>query len=107
MAGKHTVEVDLTPLIRRSSNYIVKTDKNTVFFINVCRPLLPVPGLACTGGPSVCMTYIKNGNYYEEKVHHMNIYITLILDLRGSKMVDFFSPVLVISFLFIFLYNDK
>ncbi|KDR13631.1 Cation-independent mannose-6-phosphate receptor [Zootermopsis nevadensis] len=60
--------VNLTPLIRLDHNYKVQAQNDTVFYINVCHPLLPVQGLNCPGGSSACVARLHNGNLIEEKV---------------------------------------
>ncbi|XP_069700006.1 cation-independent mannose-6-phosphate receptor isoform X2 [Periplaneta americana] len=59
--------VDLSPLMRLDGNYRVNAANDTVFFINVCHPLFPVPGLSCTGGSSACIAKIHNGALTNEK----------------------------------------
>lgn len=53
--------IDLTPLIHWSGYYtatddaVEQNDNSPDFYINVCRPLNPIPGVTCPPGASVCM----------------------------------------------------
>jgi hypothetical protein len=60
--------ISLTPLMRLDENYRVQVSNDTVVYINVCRPLLPVKGLSCFGGSSACIASLHNGNLIDEKV---------------------------------------
>jgi len=60
--------INLTPLIRLDHNYKVQIQKDTVLFINVCHPLLPVQGLNCPGGSSACIARHHNGSLTDVKV---------------------------------------
>ncbi|KOC59527.1 Cation-independent mannose-6-phosphate receptor, partial [Habropoda laboriosa] len=60
-------EVNLSSLIKSTSNYIIKVNK-TEFHINVCRPLVPVPGLTCAHGSAVCKTSLSSDKEYINEV---------------------------------------
>lgn len=60
-------EINLSSLIKSTSNYIVKVNK-TEFHINVCRPLVPNPGLTCVHGSAVCKTSLGPYNEYVNEV---------------------------------------
>ncbi|KAH8310714.1 hypothetical protein KR044_002717, partial [Drosophila immigrans] len=69
--------VDLTPLINANENYEARIDlppkdaqrlaKNTKFFLNVCRPLVPTYQLGCAGGSGACMAKMSAANAPEEE----------------------------------------
>jgi hypothetical protein len=65
---KDSPPISLTPLIRLDENYKVQVGNDTVAYINVCRPLLPVQGLSCFGGSSACIAHIHNDSLIDEKV---------------------------------------
>lgn len=67
-ASNDSEPVNLTPLIRLDHNYKVQVQNDTVVYINVCRPLLPVEGLNCLGGSSACIAHLHNGKLTNEKV---------------------------------------
>ncbi|KAI4488792.1 hypothetical protein M0802_011302 [Mischocyttarus mexicanus] len=62
-------EINLTPLIRSTSNYIVKIN-NTVFHINVCQPLVNTSGLKCVHGSAICKASLNANN---EQVNEVNL----------------------------------
>ncbi|XP_038659271.1 cation-independent mannose-6-phosphate receptor isoform X2 [Scyliorhinus canicula] len=55
--------IDLSPLIRKSGYYSAEDediaadghDDSPDFYINICQPLNPVPGVTCPPGSAVCM----------------------------------------------------
>nr|XP_046229339.1 cation-independent mannose-6-phosphate receptor [Scatophagus argus] len=53
--------IDLTPLIHVSGYYtatddaVDQSDDSPDFYINVCQPLNPIPGVTCPPGAAVCM----------------------------------------------------
>lgn len=53
--------IDLTPLIHRSGYYtatddaVEQSDESPDFYINICRPLNPIPGVSCPTGAAICM----------------------------------------------------
>lgn len=53
--------IDLTPLIHVSGYYtatdeaVDQGDETPDFYINICQPLNPIPGVTCPPGASVCM----------------------------------------------------
>ncbi|KAM3602400.1 uncharacterized protein V6R79_003255 [Siganus canaliculatus] len=53
--------IDLTPLIHGTGYYTATDDaldqgeKSPDFYINVCQPLNPIPGVTCPAGAAVCM----------------------------------------------------
>ncbi|KAG5846630.1 hypothetical protein ANANG_G00117010 [Anguilla anguilla] len=52
--------IDLTPLIHKTGFYTatdedLSKDLSPDFYINICQPLNPIPGVACPPGTSVCM----------------------------------------------------
>ncbi|XP_076612208.1 cation-independent mannose-6-phosphate receptor [Chaetodon auriga] len=53
--------VDLTPLIHVSGYYtaadeaVEQSDESPDFYINICQPLNPIPGVSCPPGAAVCM----------------------------------------------------
>jgi len=65
---KDSPPISLTPLMRLDENYKVQVGSDTVVYINVCRPLLPVQGLSCLGGSSACSARIHNDSLIDEKV---------------------------------------
>ena len=47
----------MTPLISESGHYVAVSDiagEKASYFINVCRPLEPIQGIACPAGAAVC-----------------------------------------------------
>ncbi|XP_029053716.1 cation-independent mannose-6-phosphate receptor isoform X1 [Osmia bicornis bicornis] len=60
-------EINLSSLIRSTNNYVVKVNK-TEFHINICRPLVPVPGLTCAHGSAGCKASISPTNEYVNEV---------------------------------------
>ncbi|CAK8672502.1 unnamed protein product [Clavelina lepadiformis] len=49
--------IDMTPLISESGHYVAVSDiagEKASYFINVCRPLEPIQGVACPAGAAVC-----------------------------------------------------
>ncbi|XP_012144587.2 lysosomal enzyme receptor protein [Megachile rotundata] len=60
-------EINLSSLISSTSNYVVKVNK-TEFHINICRPLVPKPGLTCTHGSAVCKASLNANNDYINEV---------------------------------------
>jgi len=65
---KDSQPISLTRLIRLDENYKVQVSSDTVIYINVCRPLLPVQGLSCLGGSSACIASLHNDILIDEKV---------------------------------------
>ncbi|EDW16577.1 cation-independent mannose-6-phosphate receptor isoform X1 [Drosophila mojavensis] len=69
---------DITPLINNYENYEARVAlpdnqqqqvaKNTKFFLNVCRPLVPKYQLGCAGGSAVCMAKMSAAGSPEEEV---------------------------------------
>ncbi|KAH8381501.1 hypothetical protein KR093_006865, partial [Drosophila rubida] len=69
--------VDLTPLINADENYEARIElppkdaqrlaKNTKFFLNVCRPLVPKYQLGCAGGSGACMAKMSAANAPEDE----------------------------------------
>ncbi|XP_041660412.1 cation-independent mannose-6-phosphate receptor [Cheilinus undulatus] len=53
--------IDLTPLIHVSGYYratddaVDQSDESPDFYINICQPLSPIPGVDCPPGAAVCM----------------------------------------------------
>ncbi|PNF28080.1 hypothetical protein B7P43_G12251 [Cryptotermes secundus] len=66
-ARSDTAPINLTPLVRLDHNYKVQIRNDTVVYINVCHPLLPVQGLSCAGGSSACVAHLQNGSLTDEK----------------------------------------
>ncbi|XP_023172592.2 cation-independent mannose-6-phosphate receptor isoform X2 [Drosophila hydei] len=68
---------DITPLINNNDNYEARVElpasqqqqlaKNTKFFLNVCRPLVPKYQLGCAGGSAVCMAKMSAAGAAEEE----------------------------------------
>ncbi|XP_029676718.1 cation-independent mannose-6-phosphate receptor isoform X1 [Formica exsecta] len=56
-------EINLTPLIQSTNNYIVKAN-GTEFHINICRPLVPTRGLTCAHGSAACKVSVNSKNEY-------------------------------------------
>ncbi|XP_043497869.1 cation-independent mannose-6-phosphate receptor isoform X1 [Polistes fuscatus] len=54
-------EINLTPLIRSTSNYIVNIN-STVFYINVCQPIVKNTGLECEHGSAICKASLNANN---------------------------------------------
>lgn len=59
-------QMDLSSLIRTSQNYRVDLPDKRVFFINVCRPLLPQTGLNCGAGAAACVARKMTSTLIEE-----------------------------------------
>ncbi|XP_062124359.1 cation-independent mannose-6-phosphate receptor isoform X1 [Drosophila sulfurigaster albostrigata] len=95
--------VDLTPLVNANDNYEARIElppkeaqrlaKNTKFFLNVCRPLVPKYQLGCAGGSGACMAKISAANAPEEeqslgfplvKLSALNDTAAELLYLRGD-----------------------
>ncbi|KAK7907744.1 hypothetical protein WMY93_016356 [Mugilogobius chulae] len=57
--------IDLTPLIHWSGHYtatddaVEQSDSSPDFYINICRPLNPIPGVPCPTGAAVCVDPVK------------------------------------------------
>ncbi|KAM8706232.1 hypothetical protein ACLKA7_010498 [Drosophila subpalustris] len=78
-SGSNSEElVDLTPLINPNENYEARVElkskaaqelmpKNTKFFLNVCRPLVPKYQLGCAGGSGACMANMSSAGAPEEE----------------------------------------
>ncbi|XP_034487896.1 cation-independent mannose-6-phosphate receptor isoform X2 [Drosophila innubila] len=77
-SGSNSEElVDLTPLINANENYQAIVDpkskaaqqlpKDTKFFLNVCRPLVPKYQLGCAGGSGACMAKMSSAGAPEEE----------------------------------------
>lgn len=53
--------IELTPLIRATGYYaatdeaVDPSDESPDFYINICQPLNPIPGVSCPPGAAVCM----------------------------------------------------
>uniref|UniRef100_A0A8C4YYE4 Insulin-like growth factor 2 receptor n=1 Tax=Gadus morhua TaxID=8049 RepID=A0A8C4YYE4_GADMO len=47
--------IDLSPLIHATGYYSNEDDGIPDFYINICEPLNPIPGVACPPGTTVCM----------------------------------------------------
>ncbi|KAH8417772.1 hypothetical protein KR222_005746 [Zaprionus bogoriensis] len=75
--GGSLQSVDLTPLINANENYEARIElppkmaqlvpKNTKFFLNVCRPLVPKYQLGCAGGSGACMAKMSAAGAPEEE----------------------------------------
>ncbi|XP_043930853.1 cation-independent mannose-6-phosphate receptor [Protopterus annectens] len=54
-----TSVIDLSPLVRKTSYYTADdeemSDKTPDFYISICQPLNPIPGVVCPPGSFVCM----------------------------------------------------
>ncbi|KAK2588804.1 hypothetical protein KPH14_001679 [Odynerus spinipes] len=61
-------EINLTPLIRSTNNYIVKAN-GVIFYINICRPLIPAPGLKCAHGSAICKVSLNSNDEPIEEVN--------------------------------------
>nr|XP_050868937.1 cation-independent mannose-6-phosphate receptor isoform X2 [Vespula vulgaris] len=61
-------EVTLDSLISSTNNYIVQINR-TVFYINVCRTIIPTPGLNCTHGSGICKASLNANNELVEEVN--------------------------------------
>ncbi|MGH0143919.1 UNVERIFIED_CONTAM: hypothetical protein FKN15_027023 [Acipenser sinensis] len=73
LACEHQVEcsvwngssiIDLTPLIHKTGYYIATDgdlgiNDSSDFYINICQPLNPIPGVACPPGAAVCMDPVE------------------------------------------------
>jgi insulin-like growth factor 2 receptor len=59
-------QTDLSSLIRVSQNYRIELPDKRIFFLNVCRPLLPQTGLNCGAGAAACMARRAAGSFIEE-----------------------------------------
>ncbi|XP_058881252.1 cation-independent mannose-6-phosphate receptor [Acipenser ruthenus] len=56
--------IDLTPLIHKTGYYIATDgdlgiNESSDFYINICQPLNPIPGVACPPGAAVCMDPVE------------------------------------------------
>ncbi|XP_076288109.1 lysosomal enzyme receptor protein isoform X2 [Lasioglossum baleicum] len=60
-------EMNLSSLIKSSSNYVVRVNK-TEFHINICRPLVPEPSLTCAHGSAVCKATLNSNKEYIDEV---------------------------------------
>ncbi|XP_053979420.1 cation-independent mannose-6-phosphate receptor [Hylaeus volcanicus] len=109
-------EINLSSLIKSTGNYIVKVDKNTEFHINICRPLVSVPGLTCAHGSAVCKAYLNLDNEYVNEVSLGFPKESPILDSNRETVLRYISgspcpenPNKLISSNFTFpcRYNDK
>ncbi|KAF7413361.1 hypothetical protein HZH68_001850 [Vespula germanica] len=61
-------EVTLDSLISSTNNYIVQINR-TVFYINVCRTIIPTPGLNCVHGSGICKASLNANNELVEEVN--------------------------------------
>ncbi|CAK9820663.1 Cation-independent mannose-6-phosphate receptor [Anthophora plagiata] len=108
-------EVNLNSLIKSTGNYIVKVNK-TEFHINVCRPLVPVPGLTCAHGSAICKTSLSPDNEYinevslgfpkESPVVNKN-HETVLRYIDGSVCPENSNKLISSNFTFPCQYNDK
>jgi insulin-like growth factor 2 receptor len=96
----HMNEISLVPLMRNSSNYEALINETTIkggnenkkYYLNVCRPLVPLYGLGCPGGSAACMG-VKQGSLleHEEGLGFPDVSLTAVGDrfqlkyLRGGK----------------------
>ncbi|KAL0115499.1 hypothetical protein PUN28_010785 [Cardiocondyla obscurior] len=60
-------EINLTPLIQSTNNYVIKAN-NTEFHINICRPLVPTQGLTCAHGSAACKVSVTLKNEYTNEI---------------------------------------
>ncbi|XP_018059825.1 PREDICTED: cation-independent mannose-6-phosphate receptor [Atta colombica] len=60
-------EINLTPLIQSTNNYIIKAN-DTEFHINICRPLVPTQGLLCAHGSAACKVSVTSKNEYMNEI---------------------------------------
>ncbi|XP_012235795.1 cation-independent mannose-6-phosphate receptor [Linepithema humile] len=60
-------EINLNPLIQSTRNYVVKAN-GTEFHINICRPLVPTPGLTCAHGSAACKVTVNSKNEYINEI---------------------------------------
>ncbi|XP_011135989.1 cation-independent mannose-6-phosphate receptor isoform X2 [Harpegnathos saltator] len=106
-------EINLTPLIQSTNNYVVKIN-DTEFHINICRPLVPTRGLTCTHGSAACkISVTAQGEYTNEiSLGFPVVSPTLNKDLRttlhylgGSECPD--HPTKSISSNFTFICDDN
>ncbi|KAG7213127.1 hypothetical protein KM043_002444 [Ampulex compressa] len=56
-------EIDLTPLMNETSNYVVKVN-GSEFHINVCQPLAPISYLMCAHGSAACKATATTNNQF-------------------------------------------
>ncbi|XP_028050278.1 cation-independent mannose-6-phosphate receptor [Monomorium pharaonis] len=60
-------EINLTPLIQSTNNYVIKAN-DTEFHINICRPLVPTQGLTCAHGSAACKVSVTSKNKYTNEI---------------------------------------
>ncbi|XP_011342492.1 cation-independent mannose-6-phosphate receptor isoform X2 [Ooceraea biroi] len=60
-------EINLTPLIKSTNNYVVRAN-DVEFHINVCRPLVLTQGLTCAHGSAACKVSVTSQNEYINEV---------------------------------------
>ncbi|XP_011863304.1 PREDICTED: cation-independent mannose-6-phosphate receptor [Vollenhovia emeryi] len=106
-------EINLTPLIQSTNNYVIKAN-GTEFHINICRPLVPTPGLTCAHGSAACKVSVTSKNEYVNEISlgFPEDSPTLNRDLRtvlryinGSQCPE--NPAKTISSNFTFICNNN
>ncbi|XP_076628392.1 lysosomal enzyme receptor protein [Colletes latitarsis] len=108
-------EINLSSLIKSTSNYIVKMNK-TEFHINICRPLVSVSGLTCSHGSAVCKTSLNADNEYvnetslgfpkESPILNTN-HETVLRYVSGSPCPENPTKLISSNFTFPCRYNNK
>lgn len=71
-------EINLTPLIQSTNNYVVKTN-DTEFHINICRPLVPTQGLTCTHGSAACKVSVTAQGEYTNEIVSTFIWMKMLI----------------------------
>ncbi|XP_071630310.1 cation-independent mannose-6-phosphate receptor-like isoform X1 [Temnothorax longispinosus] len=106
-------EINLTPLIQSTNNYIIKAN-GTEFHINICRPLVPTQGVTCAHGSAACKVSVNSKNEYTNEISlgFPEDNPTLNKDLRtvlryinGSQCPE--NPAKTISSNFTFICNNN
>ncbi|XP_059472242.1 cation-independent mannose-6-phosphate receptor isoform X2 [Neocloeon triangulifer] len=72
---------DLSSLVRVTQNYRAELQDGRIFFLNICRPLLPKLGLNCGAGAAACVARRSGGTLVEElNIGHATTGPTLTAD---------------------------
>ncbi|XP_078698219.1 cation-independent mannose-6-phosphate receptor-like isoform X2 [Branchiostoma floridae x Branchiostoma belcheri] len=86
-----TNSFDLSPLIKAEGHFMAPSIGGTgVYYINICRPLNPIPGVRCPPGASACMKEdnknpVSLGRVFEQpKINPVTKEITIIYK-HGSR----------------------
>ncbi|XP_011158228.2 cation-independent mannose-6-phosphate receptor isoform X2 [Solenopsis invicta] len=106
-------EINLTPLIKSTNNYVIKAN-DTEFHINICRPLVSTQGLTCAHGSAACKVSLTSKNEYTNEVSlgfpedspTLNKdFLTVLRYTNGSQCPE--NPAKTISSNFTFICNNN